>query len=336
MNRRSLPLLLLPVLVLTACRSQTAAQPSPAPLEVRTEARRLAAAQLGTLEPQLSAEEHDQVLRLLECLVPLRQARASDGRWELSAEESRLVEELNQFYEGCTSRYLGEPDHWSADEGKIQSLAGYDIEGDGALKATDGEDAYRPLWDLVQALLPEGSLDAFRRFTIFTDGVDEILAYVVPVDEAGTQWELAVDPQDTEDLSSFTETVLHEYSHYLTLNDAQVTYGGTPRFDCYSELGMVCLPESYLNAFYQSFWQDYLDDRLAAPDSSGFYLRHPDDFVTGYAATSPSEDIAESFAFFVLADRAEGDAVWEQKLNFFYAYPELVTFRDQTRAQLGL
>ena len=51
---------------------------------------------------------------------------------------------------------------------------------------------------------------------------------------------------------------------------------------------------------------------------------------------TPSEDIAESFTYFVLWDAPEGDAVWEEKLNFFYRYPELVEFRTQARARLGL
>ena len=80
----------------------------------------------------------------------------------------------------------------------------------------------------------------------------------------------------------------------------------------------------------------YLHDRLANPDSYGFYLRHQADFVTDYASTDPSEDIAESFTYFVLWDAPEGDAVWEEKLNFFYRYPELVEFRTQARARLGL
>ena len=51
---------------------------------------------------------------------------------------------------------------------------------------------------------------------------------------------------------------------------------------------------------------------------------------------SPSEDIAESFAYFVLYDQAEGESLQARKQNFFYAYPELVTFRDQARARMGL
>ncbi|OUQ56505.1 hypothetical protein B5E56_12680 [Flavonifractor sp. An112] len=332
-SNRQLPLLLLPILILSAC-----AKPGAAPAvdpKVRAEAARLASVQLGQLEQRLTDQERTQVLDLLEQLVPLRQTRAQTGRWALFPQEEELVGQLNQLYEDYTQRYLEEPE---APEGEEDppALARYDIGADGGLTPVEGEDSYRPLWDQVRALLPEGSLDAFQHFTVFTDGPDNILAYVVPADEEGVQWELAVDAQDTEDPEEFTETVYHEYAHYLTLNDKQVTYGAPKRYDCYGENDLVSNPDSYLNAFYQRFWKDYLDDRLADPESINFYLRHEDDFITSYAATSPSEDIAECFSYFVLYDKPTGTSVWEQKQNFFYDYPELVAFRDQARAKLGL
>lgn len=333
MNRRNrIPLLLLvPALFLSACGRQAPADP-----DVQAEAARLADAQLGQLADRLTDQERAQILLLLEELVPLRQARAQENRWALSDREAELVAQLNELYEDCTQRYLEEPQVPDGDE-EPPTLAQYDIGKDGQLTPVEGDaNTYRPLWDQVRALLPAGSLDAFTRFTVFTDGEADVLAYVVPADDAGAQWELAVDAQDTGDPVEFPETVYHEYGHYLTLNNTQVTYGGAPRFDCYGETDLVSLPDSYLNTFYQRFWRDYLDDRLADPDSASFYLRHEDDFITEYAATSPSEDIAESFSYFVLYDRPEGSSVWEQKQSFFYDYPELVAFRDQARAVLGL
>ena len=332
-SNRQLPLLLLPILILSAC-----AKPGAAPAvdpKVRAEAARLASVQLGQLEQRLTDQERTQALDLLEQLVPLRQTRAQTGRWALFPQEEELVGQLNQLYEDYTQRYLEEPE---APEGEEDppALARYDIGADGGLTPVEGEDSYRPLWDQVRALLPEGSLDAFQHFTVFTDGPDNILAYVVPADDNGVQWELAVDPEDAGDPVEFTETVYHEYAHYLTLNDKQVTYGAPKRYDCYGENDLVSNPDSYLNAFYQRFWKDYLDDRLADPESINFYLRHEDDFITSYAATSPSEDIAECFSYFVLYDKPTGTSVWEQKQNFFYDYPELVAFRDQARAKLGL
>ncbi len=332
MKRANPILLLLPLLFLSACARPAADVTGP---DVQTEAARLATIQLGQLADRLNQMEKDQVQNLLEELVPLQQARAQVGRWELFPQEEELVSQLNQLYEDYTQRYLEEPE---APEGEEDppALARYDIGADGGLTPVEGEDSYRPLWDQVRALLPEGSLDAFQHFTVFTDGPDNILAYVVPADEEGVLWELAVDAQDTEDPAELAETVFHEYAHYLTLNNKQVTYGGAPRYDCYGETDLVSNPDSYLNVFYQRFWKDYLDDRLADPDSDSFYLRHEEDFITGYAATSPSEDIAECFSYFVLYDKPTGTSVWEQKQNFFYDYPELVAFRDQARAKLGL
>ena len=333
---RILPILLLALLLLSACDSPIRLRSDVPDPRVREEARRLAAAQLGKLADRLTDFERWQVDSLLERLVPLRQARAAQGRWDLDSREEELVYQLNQLYEDCTRRYLGDLGSWSADEEKMETLAEYDVTGGGTLKAAAGEDAYRALWEQVGAMLPEGSLDAFDRFTVFTDGEEEILAYVVPTDDDGARWELAVDPMDTGDAVNFAETVFHEYCHYLTLNSQQVTYGGTPSYDCYAESELTARADSYLTAFYRAFWTDYLDDRLADPVTYGFYLRHADDFLTSYAATNPSEDIAESFAYFILYDKAEGEGLQAQKQNFFYAYPELVAFRDQSRERLGL
>ncbi len=59
-----------------------------------------------------------------------------------------------------------------------------------------------------------------------------------------------------------------------------------------------------------------------------FYHDHPTQFITPYAATSPEEDIAETWAYFVLNARPADDSVAHRKVLFFYAYPELVDLRN--------
>ena len=161
-------------------------------------------------------------------------------------------------------------------------------------------------------------------------------AYVLPADPGGSQWEICLDPADMGDRDYFLETVLHEYCHYLTLNHRQADYRGEPTVETYCEAGMVSREGSYLDDFCQQFWTGYLDDRLADLDSYNFFLRHEEDFVSSYASTDPSEDISESFAFFVLWDVPESEAVWAEKLRFFLDYPELTEFRRQVRENLGL
>ena len=99
---------------------------------------------------------------------------------------------------------------------------------------------------------------------------------------------------------------------------------------------MVARSGSYLDDFYHAFWTDYLHDRLANPDSYGFYLRHQADFVTDYASTDPSRDVRRASPTLSCGTPREGNVIWEEKLNFFYRYPELVEFRTQARARLGL
>lgn len=298
-------------------------------------------AQLGLLRDKITDSEREMARTLLAKLWPLRQERLASERYEKSAEEQRLLGQLNQVYERCTARYIEDGGTWGYDSVTPRTLAGYTIRGGETLRPDQGEyppdrggwseEDFQDLWEQMRAMLPEGAYENFGRFTIFTDGTYNTLAYVSAMDSRGDKWEIAVDPADAEDGELFTETVLHEYCHHITLNSGQVEYTSRQTTSTYNEDGMVSLPGSYLDEFYQSFWTDYLDDRLANMDSYNFFLRHEDDFVSDYASTDPSEDIAESFTYFVLYDRQPGDAVWEAKINFFYDYPELVEFREQTR-----
>ena len=96
---------------------------------------------------------------------------------------------------------------------------------------------------------------------------------------------------------------------------------------------------SYINAFYNQFWADiyeeFQDINLIEDDDEyyealdEFYYKYEDYFVTDYAVTNPEEDIAEAFTFFVLSPRPAGNTIAEEKILFFYNYPELVDLRDE-------
>ena len=99
------------------------------------------------------------------------------------------------------------------------------------------------------------------------------------------------------------------------------------------------MPDSYLYQFYVLFWEDIhaewqdinlIEDEDAYYDAlDDFYYAYEDRFLTDYAATNPEEDIAESFSFFVLSPRPAGDSIADQKILFFYGFPELVRLRDE-------
>ena len=56
--------------------------------------------------------------------------------------------------------------------------------------------------------------------------------------------------------------------------------------------------------------------------------------MTEYAATNPSEDFAESFMVFVLKEKPIKSTITDQKILFFYDFPELVEIRDFIRSNL--
>ena len=340
-RRFTLIALVLALLLLTGCGKETVAAGGFAGVggrarelteEETTAAREMLEAQLGLLSGQVTEEEYDACLDLMKQIWPLRQERLEKDKWEKSTQEQRLVDKLNGLYEEYTVRYIGDAGSW-APQGDLDSRTQATGPSQSGYTTAD----YQALWDQMKAILPQGAWEDFTRFIAFTDGEEETLAYVQQVDDEGTKWEIAVDPADAGDGQVFTETVLHEYSHYLTLNSEQVKYTTRQTASTYNEPGMVCREGSYLDDFYQRYWIGYLDDRLSDPETYNFFLRHEDDFVTSYAATNPSEDIAECFAYFVLQDEPRtGDAVWEQKLNFFFDYPEMVSLRSDIRACLGL
>jgi hypothetical protein len=59
-----------------------------------------------------------------------------------------------------------------------------------------------------------------------------------------------------------------------------------------------------------------------------------DEFVSSYAVTSPEEDLAESFLYFVLSPESAGERVAEEKMRFFQQFPDLVNLRQQMRTNL--
>jgi len=63
-----------------------------------------------------------------------------------------------------------------------------------------------------------------------------------------------------------------------------------------------------------------------------FLDNYADRFVKEYASTNHGEDIAESFARFVLLDAPTANQIKDQKVKFFYDLQELAAIRNQIRA----
>lgn len=218
----------------------------------------------------------------------------------------------------------------------------------------DDSAAHARLWSYFTALIPLEARHTLAEFSIMTDGQENVLAAVAQTYDDPNRWGLEVDIADTGDYFYLTFTLAHEFAHLLTLAPDQVTpslaiFNNPDDNDIYLDEVSACStffpgegcsqPDSYINAFYDEFWAGIYDEwneinleedeDLYAEKLDEFYYKYEDRFLTDYSATHPAEDIAEAFGFFVFAEKPAGDTIAEQKILFFYQYPELEQLRSE-------
>lgn len=223
----------------------------------------------------------------------------------------------------------------------------------------DDRVAHEEIWDYFASIIPPEGREFITKFAIFTDGRGKHLAAVSPLISDPEQWILQVDILDAKSYDGLTYTLIHEQGHLLTLNSEQVPpsraiFESPEDETVYKEEDDACSeyftgegcskPDSYINQFFTRFWpyiyeewtqidaQEDEDTRLTMLDN--FYEVNQDQFVSQYASTSPIEDIAESWAFFVLSPKPELNSIANEKTLFFYEYPELVQLRTQILGQI--
>ena len=217
----------------------------------------------------------------------------------------------------------------------------------------DSRAAHQAIWNTFTSLIPAEDRSYVTEFAVLSDGNNNILAGVSPTYYNPREWTLKVDMVDAGNPYSLTYSLLHEYGHLLTLNasqvppDDQVFYH--PDDKSIYEQAINSCPQyftgegcsnsgSYMNEFFNRYWSSFYiewqktntqEQEVQRKLSYEFYSVHADQFLTNYAATSPEEDIAESWAFFILSPKPEPTSIANQKILFFYEYPELVALRQE-------
>lgn len=269
------------------------------------------------------------------------------------------------LYPSSANALRGKTHNASTDEEII--LVTYTVQGDqilypeinpdipGRLKTLqENTNAHENLWRYYATLIPASERTYLNEFVIYTDGKEEGLAAVSQSITDPARWDLMVDIADSEHPQDLTFTLIHEFGHLLTLNASQIepnlqVFNNPDDPDVYYEESLTCPnyftyegcanPDSYMNLFVDQFWWDIFDewseiDMEEDEDRyyerlDDFYYRYEDQFITDYAATSPEEDIAESFSYFILTEAPVGNSIAEEKVLFFYQFPELVRLREK-------
>ena len=196
------------------------------------------------------------------------------------------------------------------------------------------------IWELYINIIPkEIRGENIISFGTFNDGKENTLAYVIQDELEYDKWILGIDYNDYEngDYNEFLSTIIHESAHILSLNKNQVDYENYENCNTYL-IDEGCLKKnSYLFNFYDIFWKgEFFNEHNEIKDDEDslyeFYEYYSDEFVTEYAASDPLEDFAESFTYFILkSKKLEIAEIKDEKINFFYQYPELVEVRKSIK-----
>ena len=209
----------------------------------------------------------------------------------------------------------------------ITLLASYDVEHEGDSIYSKQEipddmlEYHSYLWNSFSWLIPEQSREEINRFEVFESG--DTLAYVSLHDGHGRYWTLGMNNEDIQLASETLVTYLHEYAHFLSLNQSQIDYRLVEE-QCnslYLKDSGCFYEDAYLSGFYHRFWEKAGKGKLE------------DFYVSRYAMYSPEEDFAESFAHFVLTKTPSGGNVRDEKLQFFYQYEEFIQLRTEILAR---
>lgn len=269
-----------------------------------------------------------------------------------------ILSAATQVEDDADAEYDDEPENqylvtYQISSNEIKNPSYENVSGD-LQSYQDDNAAHQQIWEYFVTLIPSDERIGLEEFMIVTDGESNGLAAVTQTAYDPSLWSLEVDIVDSSGKLNLTYTLIHEYAHLLTLGPEQVTPSeavfNNPDDDdiYYNEVsdcpdyfpGEGCSqPNSYINAFFNRFWADiheeWQDINLIEDDDTyyealdDFYYKYENQFVTDYASTNPEEDIAEAFTFFVLSPRPNGDTIAEEKILFFYEYPELVQLRDE-------
>ncbi|MDD3144833.1 MAG: hypothetical protein PHV23_01855 [Candidatus Gracilibacteria bacterium] len=236
----------------------------------------------------------------------------------------------------------------------------YEINGDSLTLMSGVEDpTHKEIWSLYTKAIPSYFRENVKYFNVTNEPENSVDASVFRDSNNPLDWHIHVNRASYFDEKGNLDkakvhTLIHEFTHVMTLGDDQIDEASDDFDDAmlaefkdscktfYLDEG--CLEKgSYLEKFMTKFWSK--DDIAKSAELGGaesfnkegaesLYTGRDTEFVTEYAATSSVEDIAESFGFFVLSPKPTGATIADQKMLFFYNYPNLVKVRDVIRNRL--
>ena len=261
---------------------------------------------------------------------------SNDSSSDSSDESETDANDSIALAEGQITRY-------SVVEGNLTKLVDYNVESE-LLSYQADTLKHQEIWNQVLKITPESYLSKINEFYVFTGSnssyeLDGTMAYVIPTNDDLTTWGygLAIDTSYEVDFNVFEDglngTIVHEFAHILVLDDTQLN-ASISQDDCATFfLTEGCSREdSYIYSFYNDYWID-IDENNTEEEN---YNASPDSYVSEYAAKDITEDMAETFRFYVLVDApSNSSTISNQKILSYYDNEDFVSLRNSILDNIG-
>jgi len=217
-------------------------------------------------------------------------------------------------------------------------IQSYDISTESGRRAIVNVDHHRYL-NRIYEIFPDAYEAKLSEFSLFQDPEGVFGAYIETIPPDHTQWSFAVnlDMLEKENTPLGTELIVHELAHVISYESiAGVPLPGSAACHTYFKARGCPKDNSYLAAFVDEFWTpsgllrafNFRNSDNAVTLAEDYYDRNEDEYVSGYAALSPEEDFAESFAQYVVARQSSTDTTASEKVRWFEQFAELRDIRQ--------
>lgn len=303
---------------------------------------------------RLTEKVNTLLIQLIDDIDYYRYSDESDRDWYMTEEDCYEDEYYDVEDERCYSLADNDLEYSAPLESEwTDDLPIYDaylLAEDGSLIQVEWEPntKHQFIWDHFAGMIPATVRSDLVSINFAQNPKSDTFAYVEQTNEHHEKRKIVfnVDAYYSDGVFDVQEAVytnIHEFSHILTLNTSQVQLvsqftdeASLVRYE--KECTTYFLPEwcllrtSYFKAFIDAFWEEEELDLTWNQKEADIYTSA--EYITDYASTNPGEDIAESFTHFVLKAKQVWATEVEQKINFFYEYPELVKLRSVIRSKI--